>query len=231
VDLERGSGKILATGTAFTIDWLADSTGTVIVRSDYLPKDGQFGIFAREGSAWRKIHEAKGCHAMRLVDYSVDLKAVLAIGGVCGDDRSRLWSIPLDGSPASVLHEDPLLDVESVLRDPFDGSVLGVSLGGASQPVHWTDARAAKRMAALKQSFGGSKVTLLSRTADHLKVVVLVEADTQVPVYYLVDFAGRKAEIINETYPLLADVKLGPVSEFHYAPCRGSPRARTCPWW
>ena len=216
VDLQRGSGKVIATGTAFTIDWLADPSGKVIVRSEYVPKDEQFGIFAKDGAGWKKIYAAKGCDTMGLVNFTADLSAVLAVGSNCVDDRHKFWSIPMDGSAAKVLHENPELDVESVYTDPFDDSVLGVSLGGAAQPAYWIDARAEKRMAALKRSFGGKTVTLMSRTADNQKVVVLVEDSSHVPVYYLVDFAGKKADIINEAYPLLAGVKLGAVSDFHY---------------
>ncbi len=216
VDLDRGTGKVISMGTSFTIDWLADPSGKAIVRSEFVPKDKQFSVFSRQGSGWKQLYAAKGCDTMTLIDYSADLASIYALGSNCTGDRHKFWSIAMDGSGAKVVYEDAALDVAGVYRDPYDGKVLGLWLGGAEQPVHWLDAAAEKRIAALTRSFGGKTVTLVSRTADNQKVVVLVEDSTHVPVYYLVDFAGKKAEIINESYPLLAGVKLGPVGEFNY---------------
>ena len=47
-------------------------------------------------------------------------------------------------------------------------------------------------------------------------LVVLVEDETHPPIYYLVDYSAKKADILNEAYPLLVGVKLGTVRDFDY---------------
>lgn len=216
VDLGSGDGKVLVAGTPYTLDWLVDDTGKVIVRSEYQAKYDQFSIHAKQGAGWRKLYEAKGCDKLGLVSFTTDKSALLALGASCSDDKEKLWSIPLDGSPIKALVEDPDHSVDGIYRDPHDGKVLGAVLGGGNGTVKWLDERAGKRIAALGRSFGGAAVTLLSRSADDTKVVVYAESGSSVPVYYLVDYAAKKADIINEAYPLLAGVKMGEVRKFDY---------------
>jgi dipeptidyl aminopeptidase/acylaminoacyl peptidase len=47
-------------------------------------------------------------------------------------------------------------------------------------------------------------------------VIAKVEDDAHPPIYYLVDFAKKSADIVNEAYPLLVGVKLGAVRDFAY---------------
>jgi dipeptidyl aminopeptidase/acylaminoacyl peptidase len=216
VDLTSGDGKLLVSGTPFTTAWLIDDAGKVIVRSEYHPKYDQFSILAKDGGGWRKLYEAKGCDRLGLAGFSADKTALLALGSTCADDKEKLWSLPLDGTPMTALVEHADFNVDGVYRDPLDGAVLGVSLGGGDEEVKWLDARAEKRIAALQRSFGGAAVSLVSRSADNSKVVVYAESGSTVPVYYLVDYTAKKADIINEAYPQLAGVKLGAVREFTY---------------
>jgi len=216
VDLQSGSGKMIGAGTPFTNDWLVDDTGTLLVRSDYEPAKDTFEILYKDGAFWRLLYKATDCDELKLHSFTKDKSAVLAVGRACGEDRNKVWSIPLDGTPMKVVFEDPEFEVDGVHTDPFDGTLLGVTLGGPEQPSRWLDPQVERRLKGLHKSFGARWVTPVSRSADGQRVIAKVEDDAHPPIYYLVDFGKKSADIVNEAYPLLVGVKLGSVRDFAY---------------
>lgn len=216
VDLRTGNGRLMASGTQFTSDWLVDEAGELFVRSEYHPKEDQFTIAVKNDSVWRKIYDVRGCPQLSLIGFTADRRSVLTLGRACQDEAAKLWSLPLDGSAPTLVYANAELELESVLTDPLDGTVLGVGLGGAAQPVHWLDPQWEKRNQALQKSFKAKWVAFVSRSLDGSKLVARVEDEHVPPTYYLVDYAARKADIINEAYPQLAGLKLADVRQFKY---------------
>jgi dipeptidyl aminopeptidase/acylaminoacyl peptidase len=216
VDLQSGKGRMIESGTQYTTDWLIDDTGELAARSDYNPKYDRFNIFVKDGAAWRSIYEVTNCESQNLISFTADKKSLLSLGRACGDERNKLWSMPLDGSPMKALLEDPALDVEGVYLDPIGNALLGVSLGGPGQPSRWLDPQTEKRVNGLHKSFGARWVSLAGHSANGQRVIALVEDETHPPIYYLVDYDAKKADIVNEAYPLLTDVRLGAVRDFSY---------------
>lgn len=216
VDLRTGNGRVMESGTQYTTDWLVDESGSLFVRSDYHPKEDEFSISVKDGGGWRKVYAVKDCHQLRLIGLSTDKKSFLALGRACNEDAAKIWSMPLDGSAPTALYGNAELELENVFRDPLDGTLLGVGLGGPSQPVHWLDAQWEKRNLALQKSFGAKWVSFVSRSLDATKLIARVEDEHVPPTYYLVDYGARKADIINEAYPQLAGVQLANVRQFNY---------------
>jgi dipeptidyl aminopeptidase/acylaminoacyl peptidase len=216
VDLKSGNGRMIAGGTQFTTQWLVDDAGNLIVRSEYNPTKDEYEILFKDGGSWRRLYLATDCETLRLVSFTKDKSALTAIGRACGDDRSKVWSIPLDGAPMKALFNDSALEADGVHTDPFDGSLLGVALGGPDQPSRWLEPQAEKRNQALHKSFGARWVDIVARSADNTRVLARVEDSAHPPIYYLVDYAAKKADILNEAYPLLVGVELGAVRAFNY---------------
>jgi len=216
VDIKDGDGKLIASGSPFTQEYLVDHSGKAIVRSDFDPARQEQSIVLKDGISWKKLYAAGKCGQLDLRGFSADGASVLALGPTCADNHNRLWSIPLDGSTMKPVIDDPDVEIEGTIRDSVDGRVLAVSLGGQEQTTRWLDPDAERRSRALHKSFGAQWITFVSRSADNQKVVVLVEDQTHAPIHYLVDYSAKKADIINEAYPLLEGVKLGPVRDFHY---------------
>lgn len=216
VDLASGNGRQIGSGSPFTTGWLVDDSGDLLVRRDFDPKDEQFTVLARSGLSWRTLYSSKGCEPLGLVAFSADRKAVIAQGRACGEEREKLWSLPLDGSPASALYAHAELDVQGTYVDTVDGTLLGVALGGAEQPSHWLDEGTGRRLAGLRKSFGARQVSIVSRSSNGQRIVARVADEAHPRTYYLVDYAAGKADILSEAYPLLAGVALGAVREFRY---------------
>ncbi len=216
VDLATGNGRLVVSGSPFTLDWLADASLERVVRSEWLAKEDRFEILLKNGAGWRRLHRARGCGRLSLVAFAADAAAILVRGPTCEDRRNRLWSLPLDGTPIKLLLDESAPEVMSVHLDPLDDSLLAVGTGGDA-PTVWLDTDAERRTERFKRTFSGKTSTLVARSADHQRVVVHVQSSAHPPVYYLVDYGAKTADIINEAYPRLADVKLGAVREFRYA--------------
>jgi dipeptidyl aminopeptidase/acylaminoacyl peptidase len=216
VDVASGEGRVLANGNPFTVSWLTDENADVVLRSDLNSTSDRFEIAIKKGAGWRTLHSTPACGELSFVSLSSDQSAVVLHGSGCGGTLSKLWSLPLDGSPIKPLLEGGTLDIESVIVDPLDERVLGARLGGAEPSTRWMDEAAERRAAGLHRSFADSSITLVGRSADAKRLVVLVEGARKAPVYYLIDYVARKADIINERYPRLNDYELAKVREFPY---------------
>ena len=215
VDTRTGQGTVLAWGSQFTDDWVVDTAGQPVARSDWDPERKQYTILAKDGMAWRKIHSQRDAGELVLAGLSSDGKAVLA-RGANGQQRAKLWSIPLDGSGAQVLIEDPEREVTGIDYDPLTLAPVAAYLGGLSVERRWLDKKAQVRHEAVARAFAERDVLIVGRAEDYHRVVVHVESPSHAPIYYLVDFGTKEASIVGEAYPALAKVRLGEVRGITY---------------
>jgi dipeptidyl aminopeptidase/acylaminoacyl peptidase len=106
--------------------------------------------------------------------------------------------------------------MQRTLLVPLDGKPLAIDFGGAGQSRRWLDPQAERRSAGLHRTFAATHLHLVSHSSDGKRVVALAENASHPPIYYLVDYNAKTADIINEQYPELNGVKLGAVQEFEY---------------
>jgi dipeptidyl aminopeptidase/acylaminoacyl peptidase len=133
-----------------------------------------------------------------------------------GRSHQAAWALPLDGSPAKLLAEDPDADITNVYTDPNTGAIVGVYVSGTITSVHWLDPTAQHRQEVLERAFPGRQVLVYGWTADDTKTLALVQSPSSPPVYYIVDFTTHRADIAAEEYPALAGVVLGDVRQMRY---------------
>jgi dipeptidyl aminopeptidase/acylaminoacyl peptidase len=215
VDTRTGEGRLLERGNPFTTDWVVDPTGAPVARSDWNPKTEQFSILAKDGSGWREILREARSRPRTLHGLTADGKAVV-LANTNDQGVERMDALPLDGSAAKILVEEPGLGIAYVVYDPFTGVAIGVRLGGQDGATRYWDAEAERQARSMGASFPGKKVHIESRSRDSRRVTVRVEDASNPPMYYLVDFAARKADIIGEQYPALANATLGEVRMITY---------------
>lgn len=216
VDLKSGDADLLERGSQFTDDWVVDPTGKISVRSGWDPTREKFSIHAKDGSGWRLIYEAGRCGQLDEMSLNVDNTAVVALGSLCGENRVKLWSLPLDGSPMKAIVEDPASDVLNLFTDAVDNTVIAASFVGTDMGTRWLDPRAEKRRNGLIRSFGAEWVSILGRSSDGQRIVVRANYISKPSVFHFVDFGAKRADIINEEYPQLAEAKLGTFRRFKY---------------
>ncbi len=215
VDTRTGKGRLIESGNSFTDGWVVDARGAALARTDWNPKSEQFSVLAKAGNGWREIlHEEH--RGERTVHGLTADETALLISGTNEQGAERLEALPLDGSPRKVLLEESSASIAYVLRDRFSRAPVGVMLGGQDATVRWLDPEAEKQAQKVMAAFPGKKVAVYSRSEDNQRVVAEVQGPSSPPVYYLVDFAAKKADIVGEAYPALANVKLGEVRMLTY---------------
>jgi dipeptidyl aminopeptidase/acylaminoacyl peptidase len=220
VDTRKGNGRVLATGTQYTSHWIVDGEGQPVARSEWDPTRQIFAILARRGDRWTEILRRDDGRKFRLAGLDPAGKNVIALGAD-GGPRSQAWALPLDGSPARILHASPDFDVDWYEYDWNRNVVIGVGarLGGQA---HWLDSRAGAQSRAMSKAFPGQQVSIVDRSADAKRVLVRVSGGSSPSVYHLVDFERGKADIVAEQYPALAQAQLGTVRYFDYPARDGS---------
>lgn len=208
VDTDSGKGRLLASGSAYTTNWILNGKGEAAARSDWNPDTKLYSVLVTDGKGWRTIHSAEIDYEFRLVGLTGDGQSVLAISSR-GTDKFKVWALPVAGGDMTVYYEHPEHDVTSVIQDRFTGVPAGFAIGGVEPTVHWTDPKMAAIQKAIHKAFPGTITQVYDRSADYKRIVVYVDNASTPPVFYLVDFGKGSADIIGEAYPALVGTKLG----------------------
>ena len=214
VDTRTGTGERIEQGTPYTYRWIVNPAGECVARADWNPQTSVLRILAKRGMGWSEIYSRKD-ERLQLFGLTADGAAIVAIAA---NDRGRsvLWAIPIDGSGAKVLLEDPERDVLSVVEDRFTDVPVGVWLSGPKEEVRWIDKSAQARYESVARAFKGRSVVVYGRSQDGRRVLAYVDGPSDPGIYYLVDFSTGRADIAGEEYPALADVPLGEVRSITY---------------
>ena len=165
-------------------------------------------MYALSGNNIREILRKDDAEQPILAGPLADDSAVVLLDAN-GRGRQAAWAIPLDGSPARVLMEDPEQDVTGTYVDPYTGAIVGMYIGGIRPKLKWLDSTAEQRYSAVQRAFGNQQVEVYGWTADGTKTLARVQTPSTPPMYYIVDFKTHRADIAAEEYPALAGVPLG----------------------
>jgi dipeptidyl aminopeptidase/acylaminoacyl peptidase len=208
VNVDTGVAKRVAVGHPRTHTFAIDSKGEAVARIDYDGMSEIARVVAKEGQSWREVFRTTGNGPFDVVNMVDEPKSVLVVNSL-GTKRSKLWRIPFNGSSPAVVAEDADRDIEYVETDRFTGLRTGLYLGGTEQTIKWTDPQAAEKDAALRKAFPNRNIEMYARTRGFERVLARINTMSEPNVYYLVDFAGKRADIVGEQYPQLARVALG----------------------
>jgi dipeptidyl aminopeptidase/acylaminoacyl peptidase len=214
VDTRTGDGKELEEGAPFTDDWVVDRNGNVVAREDWNQNGEVYRVLAKSGLGWREIFHQEKHGRLALLAPSADGSMILALGPMA--ESSKLWGLPLDGSPPRVVVEDATREVETIIYDGFTRQPVAAVLGGTDTPYRWIDPDAQKRFETLSRAFRDKQLRVRSESQDRQRQVVKVSTTSTPAVFYLVDFKTHHAEVIGEEYPELAQASLGQVKAITY---------------
>jgi dipeptidyl aminopeptidase/acylaminoacyl peptidase len=218
VDTRTGKGNIVKHGNDFTAAWVVDRDGRAVAREDWDWHHHAYRLLAlgaEDSDKPREILRKDDSEHPTLSGLLPDGTAVVVLASN-GRAHQAAWALPLDGSAARLIAEDPDADVTSVYTDQHTGAIVGVYVSGSVTDVHWLDPLAQRRQEVLQRSFPGREVAIYGWTIDGTKTLARVETPSSPPVYYLVDFAAHRADIAAEEYPALAGVALGDAKEISY---------------
>jgi len=225
VDTRTGKGSIARHGNEFTASWVVDKDGRALAREDWDWHHHAYRLFAlgaEESDKPREILRKDDSEHPTLSGMLADGTAVVVLA-TNGRAHQAAWALPLDGSPAKLIAEEPDADITNVFTDQYTGAIVGVYVSGSVTDIHWLDPVAQRRQEVLQRSFPGREVAIYGWTIDGTKTLARVETPSSPPVYYLVDFAAHRADIAAEEYPALTGVALGGAKEISYKARDGTP--------
>jgi dipeptidyl aminopeptidase/acylaminoacyl peptidase len=208
VNTRSGEGSVLKVGNEHTAAWVVNRDGRALAREDWDWSKHQYRLYALSGNDIREIFHKDDAEHPLLAGPLADDSAVVLLGAY-GRNHQAAWAIPLDGSPARVLMEDPEQDVTGTYVDSYTGAIVGMYIGGIRPQLKWLDPTAEQRFRSVQQAFGDQQVEVYGWTADGTKTLARVQTPSTPPLYYVVDFKTHRADIAAEEYPALAGVPLG----------------------
>lgn len=215
VDTHSGNDKLIEQGTQFTDQWVIDKNGDAVARSEWDPSGNVFRILVKRGMSWSEILHQENQGEFTLSGPTADGTAIVALGPT-DRGRAKVLALPLDGSAARVMLEDPELEVDLVQVDRLTRAPIAAILGGLDPQYRFFDPADQKRADSVAQAFPGRRVHIYSESQDKQRVVAYVAGAASPPAFYLIDFKSHKADMIGEQYPALADARLGDLRAITY---------------
>jgi dipeptidyl aminopeptidase/acylaminoacyl peptidase len=214
VDTATGEPTVIKSGDDHTVGWIVDRNGQPVAREDWDFLKRAYRVYALSGNNVREILRRDDNDAPDLAGILPDDSALVLLAAN-GRPHQVAWSLPLDGSPATVLAEDDA-DIESVFTDTYTGAIIGVYVGGARTKVHWLNPQAQQRYDAVKRAFPRQEVAVYGWSSDGSRTLAMVETPSTPPVYYLIDFKTHHADVAADEYPALEGATLGEFREITY---------------
>ena len=215
VDTASGKPTVIKSGGEHTLGWVVDRNGQPVAREDWDLLKRACRVYALSGNNVREILRRDDNDAPDLAGIVPDDSALVLLA-TNGRPHQVAWSLPLDGSPATVLAEEADADIEAVYTDSDTGAIIGVYVGGSKTRVHWLSSQAQQRYDAVKRAFPRQEVWVYGWSSDGSRTLAKVETPSTPPVYYLVDFKTHHADIAADEYPRIEGATLGELRQISY---------------
>jgi dipeptidyl aminopeptidase/acylaminoacyl peptidase len=216
VDTGTGRGRAIATGSGPTYDWAVNRRGEIVGRLDWDERRGEFRAFAFRDGDWAEVLRRDDVTRVELIGVSRDGREMQLLWD-SSDGTSKVWAVPLDGSPWRSLVEDAQRGIARWFTDHLDGTAEAVVLTGADETIRWLDAEAEQYYGRVARAFPGKRTVVYGRSSDRSRAIAYVYGPSDPPVYYLVDFRRNTADTVGEEYPGLVGARLGSVEQIRYA--------------
>lgn len=131
------------------------------------------------------------------LQFAPDDKSVLFRGVREGESLASLNQLDLETRAIRLLYIDSKVDIDAVVNDLTDGTVVGVQLRSAKPEFHWlADQKTTHLYRSLQKAFPQQAVDITSASQDGRKVIAFVYSDTNPGEYFLFDVPNAKAEFL-----------------------------------
>ena len=227
VDPDNGHSRTLrARGRQATRYWVADPARNRYVRVSYSNRRDRFTVDIEDQNDWRPLINEE----QDLIEIGV--QGFLPNGQTLAVSHTpfqapytrRLQALSItDGAMGEILFQDPAYDFDEVIRDPYSGYVIGISIEREQRETIWFDEELSQLQRSLETSFGEQVVTLVSWSEDRTRFIVQAENGAQPIVYYLLDMNTRSADPLRLTYPELYRATLAERRQITYPARDGAP--------
>lgn len=222
VDTATGAATVIKSGNEHTVGWVVNRDAVPVAREDWDWKTRAYRVYAFSGDTVREILHKDDSERPVLAGILPDSSALVLLTS-SGRTYQAAWALPLDGSPLRLLAEDPEADITGTYTDSYTGAIVGVYVSGTKTRFQWLDPQAQHRAELVERAFPNRKVAIYGWSVDGSRTLAEVQSPSMPPMYYLIDFSTHRADIAAETYPALANVRLGEFKEITYKARDGTP--------
>lgn len=191
-------------------DYVVDASGRPLARASYHVVEERFELALKGEEFWSTVasrEEAQLTQRMWGLLTGTDDELVISerpsVGG------RRLVAVSADtGERQRVIYENADYDFNTVIRDNYTNTVVGVDVDEDMPGTVWFDDTLAHTQASLDAAMPNSFVSLLSWSQDRTQFTVAEFTADLAPRYYLYDAAAGSLASLGESYPELTNYLL-----------------------
>lgn len=214
IDPENGASTLVHAGFPNTVDWAVGPDGKPLAEAEYDQRSGAWVLKLADAAGWRRVATVQSPYDRpRIIGLGRDGVSAL-IAAPRGNDialhevapGAETWGEPFRVGPGM-----------SPIFDRATHKLIGFgSLRGDEQVYEFLDPADAAAWGKIQRAYKGMNVELASWSADHSRIIVLVQSPTDGPSYALVDFKTRHADPIGGLYQDLGSADISPVRAIRY---------------
>jgi len=196
-DLDHDTAVLVDPGFENTDDWLVDQAGQPIAEREHDARRDTTVVRVKKNHVWQPVKLGSGDGDPELMGLGRDGHAI--VFGDWVDDKPALREMNQgDTGWGDVIST---MDGQEALFDSADEHMIGVhALAGDHDDYRFFDAHDQAIWNAVAKAYAGSRVTFEGWSADHTRIVVLVDSPVDGPAFAYVDIATHKAVWLGDQY-------------------------------
>jgi len=216
VDLQTGAATLVEGARDGVWDWYADDRGNV--RAGIAYDDHGWALWYREHPGDKLARS----HGKFPEDDSVVDRFIFHgdKSWIVTNERTGRFALyrfdPKTQSVGEAIFEQPDVDIDNVLYDPWTGDLSAVEYQDDRSRIHWVDPQMAGLQAQLDKALPNSANVTVDWSRDRKRVLVAAESDSDPGLYYLLDRGSAQMHPVINPYPGVDPAQLATVKPIRY---------------
>jgi len=215
VDLNTGKGRVHSNGNGDTVDWFADTDGTILAREDYSNRTNKYKLSTKQSGKWETVLEYETENGPRGLVGGTPDKSALVVFGTGKDGFSKLRLLSFDGTYSEPQMAREKTEINCVLVDE-NRVVLGVVYGGLQPSYDFFDKDLARDVQDMQDKEPSASVRLESWSENFKKLIFYIEGAGYAGGYFILDRSTSDLKIIASARPDIPQEAIGDVLTIEY---------------
>lgn len=217
LDSGRGGRPVEGNGFSYTIDWLVNTAGRIVVREDFNEKLQNHKVSVRQANGdWKPIYQKQSpLPEIGVVGLSRDGQSIFVVDSGDSEFMSLYTMSMADGKMTGPILQREGAEVVSLVSD-IDRVVHGVRYSGMFPSYDMLDPAIESDIDAVLNALAGSAVYLDSWADDWSTMLFFAEGGQHAERYLLYDRATRSLRAIADARPQITPADVGEVITVEY---------------
>lgn len=216
-DVRTGKGAIFKTGEFNTTRWLSDGYGSIVAQIFTTENPPFDHVTVQQNGTWKEIgsYRAEGDEDSGVVGLSKDGHSLIQ-SAYNEQSMNGLIALDMNSGKTSPLYFDPAYDISQVIKDEWNGRVIGTRYISDQLQSRYFDPADQALQTGLEAAFPGLQVSIVSSDMSKTNVIVGVGSPRKPTEYYSLNRNTHQASLLALTYPTLKENDLGEVKAYPY---------------